>query len=87
LSRTLKRLLDGVNRQPTKVRAKLSVVRFQSHEELRSGLHCLMVANVMRTISTVDEEVDDTIWVVHKLLQGVIYLSLSELDFMWSASR
>jgi hypothetical protein len=68
----LKRLLDGINRQPTKTRAKLPVVRFQSHDELRSGLHCLMVANVTRTISTVDDEVDDAIWVVRKLLQGVV---------------
>jgi hypothetical protein len=54
------------------MRAKLSVVRFQSHDKLRSGLHCLMVANVMRAMSTVDKEVDDTIWVVHKLLQGIM---------------
>jgi hypothetical protein len=30
LSSTLERLLDGINRQPTKMRAKLSVVRFKS---------------------------------------------------------
>jgi hypothetical protein len=68
----LERLLDGINRQPTERRAKLSVVRFRSHDELRSSLHCLMVANVMRTISTVDDEVNDTIWVIHKLLQGIV---------------
>jgi hypothetical protein len=56
----------------TERRAKLSVVRFRSHDELRSGLHCLMVANVMCTISTVDDEVDDAIWVIRKLLQGVV---------------
>jgi hypothetical protein len=72
LSSILERLLDGVNRQPTERRAKLSVVRFRSHDELRGGLHCLMVANVMRTISTVDDEVDDAIWVIRKLLQGVV---------------
>jgi hypothetical protein len=65
-------LLDGVNRQPTETRAKLPVVRLRSHDELRSGLHCLMVINVMCTISTVDDKVDDTIWVIHKLLQGVV---------------
>jgi hypothetical protein len=58
--------------QPTKTRAKLSIVRFQSHDELRSGLHCLMVANIMGTISTVDDKVDDAIWVVRKLLQGIM---------------
>jgi hypothetical protein len=68
----LERLLDGVNRQPTERRAKLSVVRFRSHDKLRSSLHCLMVANVMRMISTVDDEVNDAIWVVCKLLQGVV---------------
>jgi hypothetical protein len=31
-----------------------------------------MVANVTRTISTVDDEVDDAIWVVRKLLQGIV---------------
>jgi hypothetical protein len=31
-----------------------------------------MVANVMRTISMVDDEVDDAIWVISKLLQGVV---------------
>jgi hypothetical protein len=36
-----------------------------------------MVANVTRTISTVDEEVDDAIWVVHKLLQGVVKFVVS----------
>jgi hypothetical protein len=54
------------------MRAKLSVVRFQSHDKLKSGLYCLMVANVMSTISTVDDEVDDAIWVIHKLLQGIV---------------
>jgi hypothetical protein len=72
LSSTLKHLLDGINRQPTEMRAKLPIVRFQSHDKLRSDLHCLMVANLMRTISTVDDEVDDAIWVIHKLLQGVV---------------
>jgi hypothetical protein len=72
LSSTLERLLDGIIRQPTETRAKLSIVRFQSHDELRSGLHCLMVTNVTRTISTVDDEVNDAIWVVRKLLQGVV---------------
>jgi hypothetical protein len=68
----LEHLLDGVNRQPTETRAKLSVVRFRSHDKLRSGLYCLMVANVMSTISTVDDEVDDAIWVIRKLLQGIM---------------
>jgi hypothetical protein len=68
----LERLLDGINRQPTEARAELSVVRFRSHDKLRSGLYCLMVANVTSTISTVDDEVDDAIWVVRKLLQGVM---------------
>jgi hypothetical protein len=68
----LKHLLDGVNRQPTETRAKLSVVRFRSHDKLRSGLHCLMVTNIMHTISTVDDEVDDAICVVCKLLQGIV---------------
>jgi hypothetical protein len=68
----LERLLDGVNRQPTEMRAKLPVVMLQSHDKLRSGLHCLMVANVMCTISTVDDEVDDAMWVIHKLLQGIV---------------
>jgi hypothetical protein len=68
----LERLLDGVNRQPTEARAKLPVVRLQSHDELRSGLHCLMVANVTCTISTVDDEVNDAIWVIRKLLKGVV---------------
>jgi hypothetical protein len=54
------------------MRAKLSVVRFRSHDKLRSGLYCLMVANVTSMISTVDDEVNDTIWVVRKLLQGVM---------------
>jgi hypothetical protein len=31
-----------------------------------------MVANVTSTISTVDDEVDDAIWVVRKLLQGIM---------------
>ena len=61
LGSTLERLLDGVNRQPTKTRAKLSIVRFRSHDKLRSGLYCLMVANVTHTISTVDDKVDDAI--------------------------
>jgi hypothetical protein len=68
----LERLLDGVNRQPTEMRAKLSVVRFQSHDKLRSGLYCFMVANVTSTISMVDDKVDDTVWVIRKLLQGVM---------------
>jgi hypothetical protein len=68
----LESLLDGVNRQPTEMRAKLSVLRFRSHDELRRGLHCLMVANVMSTISTVDDKVDDAIWVIHQLLQGIM---------------
>jgi hypothetical protein len=34
LGSMLKRLLDGINRQPTEARAKLSVVRFQSHDKL-----------------------------------------------------
>jgi hypothetical protein len=68
----LERLLDGVNRQPTETRAKLSVVRFRSHDKLRGSLYCFMVANVMSTISTVDDEVNDAIWVVRKLLQGVM---------------
>jgi hypothetical protein len=68
----LERLLDGVNRQPTETRAKLSVVRFRTHDKLRSGLYCLMVANVMSTISMVDNKVDDAIWVVCKLLQGIV---------------
>jgi hypothetical protein len=68
----LERLLDGVNRQPTKMRAKLSVVRFRSHDKFRSGLYCLMVTNVTSTISTVDNKVDDAIWVIRKLLQGVM---------------
>jgi hypothetical protein len=75
----LEHLLDGINREPTEMRAKLPVVRFRSHDELRSGLHCLMVANVTCTISTVDDEVDDAIWVVRKLL--------SELGFVLSASK
>jgi hypothetical protein len=54
------------------MRAKLPVVRFQSHDKLRSGLYCLMVANVTCTISTVDDEVNDAIWVICKLLQGVV---------------
>jgi hypothetical protein len=70
LSSALEHLLDGVNRQPTEMRAKLSVVRFRSHDKLRSGLYCFMVANVMSTISTVDDEVDEAVWVIRKLLQG-----------------
>jgi hypothetical protein len=50
LSSTLKHLLDGINRQPTKMRAKLPIVKLRSHDKLRSGLHCLMVTNVMCTI-------------------------------------
>jgi hypothetical protein len=65
-------LLDGINRQSTETRAKLPVVRLRSHDELRSNLHCLMVANVTCTISMVDNEVNDTIWVVRKLLQGMV---------------
>jgi hypothetical protein len=61
LSSTLERLLDGVNRQPTETRGRLPVVRLRFHDELRSGLHCLMVVNVMCTISTVDDEVDDAL--------------------------
>jgi hypothetical protein len=72
LSSTLERLLDGINRQPTKMRVKLPVVRLRSHDKLRSGLHCLMVANVTCTISTVDDKVNDAIWVIRKLLQGVV---------------
>jgi hypothetical protein len=68
----LERLLDGVNRQPTEMRAELSVVRFRSHDKLRSGLYCLMVANVTSMISMVDDEVDDAIWVICKLLQGIM---------------
>jgi hypothetical protein len=68
----LAHLLDGINRQPTETRVKLSVVRFQSHDELRSSLHCLMVANVTCTISMVEDEVDDAIWVIHKLLLGIV---------------
>jgi hypothetical protein len=68
----LEHLPEGINRQPTEMRAKMPLVRFRSHDKLGSGLHCLMVANVMCTISTVDNEVDDTIWVVCKLLQGIV---------------
>jgi hypothetical protein len=68
----LERLLDGVNRQPTETRAKLSVVRFRSHDKLRGSLYCFMVANITSTISTVDNKVDDAVWVVRKLLQGVM---------------
>jgi hypothetical protein len=68
----LERLLDGINRQPTEMRVKLSVVRFRSHDKLRSSLYCLMVANVTSMISMVDDKVDDAIWVIHKLLQGVV---------------
>jgi hypothetical protein len=58
--------------QPTEMRVKLSVVRFGSHDKLRSGLYCLMVANVTSTISMVDDEVNDAIWVIRKLLQGIV---------------
>jgi hypothetical protein len=68
----LERLLDGLNRQPTETRAKLSVVRFRSHDKLRSCLYCFMVANTTSTISTVDDEVNDAVWVIRKLLQGVM---------------
>jgi hypothetical protein len=60
----LEHLLDGINRQPTKTRAKLSIVRFRSHDKLRGSLYCFMVANVTSTISTVDDEVDDAVWVI-----------------------
>jgi hypothetical protein len=83
----LERLLDGINRQPTEMRANLSVVRFQSHDELRRGLHCLMVTNVMHTISTVDDKVDDTIWVIHKLLQGIVKFVIIRICFVLSASK
>jgi hypothetical protein len=56
----LEPLLDGGNRQPTETRVKLSVVRFRSHDKLRSGLYCLMVANVTSTISMVDDKVDES---------------------------
>jgi hypothetical protein len=72
LSGTLERLLDGVNRQPTETRVKLPVVRLRSHDGLRSGLHCVVVANITCTISTVDDEVDDAIWVICKFLQGIV---------------
>jgi hypothetical protein len=68
----LEPLLDGINRQPTEARAKLSVVRFRRHDKLRSGLYCVMVADVTCTISTVDNKVSDAIWVIRKLLQGVV---------------
>jgi hypothetical protein len=68
----LERLLDGVDRQPPETRAKLSVVRFRSHDKFRGGLYCFMIANITSTISTVDDEVDDTVWVVRKLLHGVM---------------
>jgi hypothetical protein len=68
----LKRLLDGINRQPTETREKLSVVRFRSHDKLRGSLYCFMVANVTSTISAVDDEVNDAVWVVRKLLQGIM---------------
>jgi hypothetical protein len=82
----LKHLLDGISRQPTKMRAKLPVVRLRSHDERRSGLHCLMVANVTCMISTVDDEVNDAIWVVHKLLQGAMKFVVIR-TFMSSASK
>jgi hypothetical protein len=72
LSGTLEHLLDGVNRQPTKMRVKLSVVRFQRNDKIRSGLYCLMVKNVTCTISTVDNEVDDAIR-EENLLQLVLW--------------
>jgi hypothetical protein len=72
LSGMLECLLDGIKRQPTEMRAKLPIVRLRSHDELRSDLHCVMVANVTCTISTVDDEVDDAIWVICKLLQGIV---------------
>jgi hypothetical protein len=88
LSSTLERLLDGVNRQPTEARSKLPVVRLRSHYELRSGLHCLMVANVTCTISTVDDEVNDAIWVVRKLLQGIVkFVFMKKIGFVSSASK
>jgi hypothetical protein len=31
-----------------------------------------MVANITSTISKVDNEVNDTVWVIHKLLQGIM---------------
>jgi hypothetical protein len=68
----LERLLDGINRQPTETRAKLSVVRFRSHDKLRSGLYCFMVANITSMISMVDDEVNEAVWVVRKLLQGIM---------------
>jgi hypothetical protein len=46
-----------------------------------------MVANVTCTISTVDDEVNDAIRVIHKLLQGVVNSSLSELGFVSSESK
>jgi hypothetical protein len=72
LSGMLKHLLDGINRQPTKMRMKLPIVRLRSHDELRSGLHCVMVANITCTISMVDDTVDAAIWVIRKLLQGIM---------------
>jgi hypothetical protein len=41
-----------------------------------------MVANVTRMMSTVDNKVNDAIWVIRKLLQGVVNSSLSELGFV-----
>jgi hypothetical protein len=57
----LELLLDGINRQPTKARAKLSIVRFRSHDKLRSGLYFVMVADVTCTISMVDDKVNEAI--------------------------
>jgi hypothetical protein len=70
----LERLLDGVNRQPTEMRAELSVVRFRSHDKLRSRLYCLMVANVTSTTSMVETRSTTLsgIWVIRKLLQGIM---------------
>jgi hypothetical protein len=88
LGSTLKSLLDGVNRQPTEMRAELSVVRFRSHDKLRSGLYCLMVANVLTsTISTVDDKVDDALWVVRKLLKGVMKFIVIRTRLRASASK
>jgi hypothetical protein len=54
------------------MRAKLSIVRVRSHDKLRSGLYCFMVANVTSTISTVDDKVNEAVWVIRKLLQGIM---------------
>ena len=88
LSSMLERLLlDGVNRQPTEMRAKLPVVWLWSHDKLRSGLHCLMVANVMSMISTVDDKVNDAIWVVRKCSRASWNSSLSGPGFVSSVSK